>query len=178
MSTSRDTGKPAPKACRSESPLVWLRRRKDKSGVPLIREELYQAGERLGLDFRMAEMMPRTTMSWSGLPIGGGARTTPDLDVRERALLARERVRRALSAVGPEFAGILIDVCCFEMGLEQLERRAGWPDRSGKIVVQYALSALARHYGYLDPRPAADAATARIRHWGADDYRPHIDSKV
>ena len=84
-----------------------------------------------------------------------------------------ERVRLALKAVGPELCGILIDVCCHLKGLEEAERSAGWPQRSGKVVLQLALTRLARHYGIL---PAEDEPRrSPVRHWGAPDYRPSID---
>jgi hypothetical protein len=86
---------------------------------------------------------------------------------------ARERVNRALHAVGPELAGILVDVCCHEIGLEAAERSAGLPCRSGKVVLDIALTALARHYGLIAPeRPIA----VRLRHWGDADYRPTLDA--
>ena len=85
---------------------------------------------------------------------------------------AGERVRRALAAVGPELSGILIDVCCHLKGLEEAEKRAGWPQRSSKIMLGAALAALARHYGFA---PAAVPSSTRVRHWGADGYRPAID---
>ncbi len=70
-------------------------------------------------------------------------------------------------------AGLLIDVCCHETGLEAAERSAGWPCRSGKVVLDIALTALARHYGLIPPeRPVA----ARLRHWGDADYRPTLDA--
>ena len=80
---------------------------------------------------------------------------------------SRQRVRSALEACGPEFAGLLMDVCCFLRGLEDIERERGWPSRSAKVVLQLALDRLARHYGF---RPVTQpGGTARIRTWLAED---------
>jgi hypothetical protein len=76
-------------------------------------------------------------------------------------------VHLALDAVGPEFAGLLIDVCCFLKGLEVAERERGWPARSAKIVLQLALERLARHYGYA--ASTSGRARAQVRTWLADD---------
>lgn len=157
-----------------ESPLAWLARRRDKDGRPLISQIEYDAGERFRADFYFARMSPRVTANWSPdagcgrgrFACGGGAG-----DMRDNVVAARERVRLALVAVGPELAGILIDVCGHLKGLEQTERGAGWPARSGKIILQLALSSLARHYG-LKPMPAS----GRVRHWGAQGYRPTLDA--
>jgi hypothetical protein len=58
-------------------------------------------------------------------------------------------------------------------GLEDLERAAGWPQRSAKIVLQLALTRLARHYGLEREIPSREAGI--VRHWGSEDYRPHFD---
>lgn len=161
----------------AESPLSWLRRRRDKEGKPLISQEEFDAGERLRADFWFAQMTPKITSNWDiTFSSRRERRSAPGagIEMRDNVVAARERVRLALQAVGPELSGILIDVCCHLKGLEEAERAAGWPQRSGKIVLQLALTRLARHYGLL---PAGGAAIRKntIRHWGAPDYRPSID---
>ena len=140
----------------------------------------FDAGEKLRADFWFAQMTPRVTANWSMfLSAGSRQRGAPDLgpDVRDFVIAARERIRRALSAVGPDLAGVLIDVCCHLKGLEASEKASGWPQRSGKVILRIALGQLARHYGiagapadaeYLNDRPV------RVRHWGTGDYRPQI----
>src|SRR5690606_34719132 len=106
-------------------------------------------------DFWFAQMSPNVTQSWSLSAAAGasGRRGAPGagVDLADNVVAAAERVRRALAAVGPELSGILIDVCCHLRGLAEAERKAGWPQRSGKIVLGVALSALARHYGFAEP---------------------------
>ncbi|MGE0024725.1 MAG: DUF6456 domain-containing protein [Hyphomicrobium sp.] len=160
----------------AESPVAWLYSRRDSNGNPLISEVQFNAGEKLRTDFFLAQMSPRITQSWSPSATTSGRRSAPGtgVELADSVVAATERVRRALAAVGPELAGVLIDVCCHLRGLEEAERRAGWPQRSGKIVLSVALSALSRHYGFERAASAAPGA-ARIRHWGADNFRPALD---
>ncbi len=161
----------------AESPIAWLFNRRDGDGNPLISEAQFNAGERLRADFWFAEMSPNVTQSWNpAATTGRGRRSAPGtgVDIADNVIAAGERVRRALAAVGPELSGVLIDVCCHLRGLEDAERRAGWPQRSGKIVLGMALAALARHYGFAPPTDAAPRS-ARVRHWATADYRPVID---
>jgi hypothetical protein len=172
---SADPSRPARN--HAESPIAWLFNRRDGDGNRLISEAQFNAGEKLRADFWFAQMSPNVTQSWSvSATAGGGRRSAPGtgVELADNVIAAGERVRRALAAVGPELSGILIDVCCHLRGLEDAERRAGWPQRSGKIVLGVALAALARHYGFAEPA-SAGARAARVRHWGADDYRPDID---
>jgi hypothetical protein len=161
---------------RDESPLAWLRRRCDKHGRPHISAGEFDAGERLRADFWFAQMTPRVTASWSkSAPSRRQRRGAPyaGQDLADNVVAARERVRRALAAVGPELAGVLIDVCCHLRSLGQAEQAAGWPQRAGKVILQLALRRLARHYGIEPAVPASGAP--RIRHWGAAGYRPAVD---
>jgi hypothetical protein len=163
----------------AESPLTWLARRKDKAGRELLSREQVAAGERLRRDFERGHMAQRVTVDWSrpqtGVP--GNVRSVNTVaEASDQGAAAQERVRRALSAVGPDFADLLLDVCCFLKRIEDVERAAGWPRRSAKVVLGLALDALARHYGLLPDRRASDrAAGGQVRHWASHDYRPSLD---
>ena len=161
----------------AESPLGWLRQRKDKDGAPLISEIQFDAGERLRADFTFAHMSPRVTVNWSGAFSGSsGARGAPGAgaDIQDHVIAAAERVRRALGAVGPELNGILIDVCCHLKGLEHVERIARMPPRSARVVLLIALGSLARHYG-MDRSVGSRDARPNIRHWGAEGFKPRLE---
>jgi Domain of unknown function (DUF6456) len=161
---------------RIAKPLVWFAKRRRRSGASLLRAELVQAGEQLARDFQKAQLMPRVTMDWSMVKVDGGRqRGLPreHAEASERAAGAQQRVHRALKAVGSELSGLLVDVCCLEHRLEAAERAEGWPQRAGKVVLEIALTRLARHYGLLAPAPPAGG---RLRHWGDSDYRPTMDA--
>jgi hypothetical protein len=164
----------APQTAR-ESPLQWLRRRRDKAGRPLLTEAQFQAGERLARDFCHAQLQPRVTANWSAaVPAERTRRAAPGagVEMRDTAVAARQRVGRALEAVGPGLADLLLDVCCHDIGLEAAEKVRGWPLRSAKVVLDLALTTLACHYGLIPPeRPVG----ARLRHWGDAGYRPTLE---
>lgn len=156
----------------NESPLAWLRRRRDRAGRPMISEAQFLAGERLRADFTRARMMPRVTADWSAAPLRRqrGAHRGDPAALLDSAIAARARLERALDAVGPDLGRLLVDVCCFLTGLEDAERARGWPRRSGKVVLGIALDRLAAHYGLGEE--ACGPLRAALRHWGTSDYKP------
>lgn len=132
----------------AETPLGWLRRRKGNNGKALISQTQFEAGEKLRADFTSAQMTQRLTADWS-VQLDGNRRTGNEgLSISEKALAARQRFYKALEAVGPGLAEPLVDVCCYLSGLEDAERRMGWPQRSGKVVLAIALERLADYYGF------------------------------
>jgi hypothetical protein len=163
----------------AESPLGWLKSRKGRNGNPLITDCQFQAGERLRADYWFAQLSQRVTANWSALaPTDRCRRSAPSdaASLRDDVIAAKERVRYALEAVGPELSGVLIDICCELKGLEEAEKSQGWPQRAGKVVLQIALSRLARHYG-LDRGETGERRKGKsIRHWGSEDYRPTLDA--
>lgn len=158
----------------AESPLVALSRRRTASGEPFLSAGELRAGERLRRDYGKGMIMARMGVDWSSAGAGAGGRRDGNAaaELTDMALAARQRVDRAILAVGPELAGVLIDVCCFLKGLERVERERGWPARSAKIVLKSALAALFRHY-----EPRVDGRVRRtLLHWGAEGYRPTMQA--
>ncbi len=167
----RPEGARVPEINDAESPLAWLRSRKDRTGRPLVSVEQFMAGERLRGDYERACLERRVTEAWD-LPAGRkGGNSAADLT--DAALTARQNLNDALEAAGPELASILIQVCCLAAGIEQAERILDLPQRSGKAVLSLGLTALARHYGYINSGQWRRRNSA-FGHWGLDDYRPAI----
>ncbi len=99
---------------------------------------------------------------------GGGVAAFADA-----VIAAKSRLAAALESTGPEFAGLLLDVCCFLKKLEAVEQERRWPRRAAKVVVSLALDRLARHYGIAVE--ARGPARARTRAWQAAGARPTMD---
>ncbi|QRM56854.1 DUF6456 domain-containing protein [Sinorhizobium sp. BG8] len=151
-----------------ESPLSSLGRIRDRNGQSFLPETALAAGERLHADFTRGGLQPRMTMSWepriaTRMKGEAGAGT----EISDTALAARERVRLAVGAMGPELSGVALDVCCFMKGLETVERERQWPQRSAKLMLRAALMTLARHYAPPAPKP-------RSHVYAAEDSRPTL----
>lgn len=132
----------------TESPLLSLARRRDKSGEPFLSAELVAAGERLREDFELAQLGPRVAQNWDRFLTASGK---PDFAASGGAgggsEAARKRVAAALSDLGPGLGDVVLRCCCFLEGIEATEQRMGWSARSGKIVLRIALIRLKKHYG-------------------------------
>lgn len=155
----------------AESPLAWLARRRGRDGQPMIAPHQLLAGERLRADFTRAQLTPRTTSNWES-PISSGARGAAGA-FTDTMITARQRFNQALDTAGPEFSGLLVDICCFLKGLEDIERARAWPTRSAKIVLQLALDRLARHYGYA--AKITGPGHAPVRTWLAEGAEFKVD---
>ena len=150
----------------TESPLGWLARRKGRDGLPCWHPISWPRANGCAPEFTRAQMMPRVTANWqAAVSHGARAENSGRDNISETIISARQRVRLALDAVGPEFSGLLVDVCCFLKGLEDVERERAWPTRSAKIVLQLALDRLARHYGL--EAAARGKSTGKVRTWSA-----------
>jgi hypothetical protein len=143
-----------------EDPLALLQRQKDGFARDFIGAAAIEAGTRLARDMRLGKIEPRMNVDLTRVSVDGGA-AGGLIALPEAAMEARERVRRALGAVGPDHADILMDVCGFSRGLEQIESARRLPARSAKLWLGLALRSLARHYGIDDEARGKTRASIR-----------------
>ncbi len=120
-----------------------------KGEHPLVEPCDLAAARRFQSDLQRAGLRQRVTQSWSisALSHGGSRGARGPSREPDTMLDARDRIHRACQSIGPDFAGVLVDVCLLEKTFTGLETERRWPKRSAKLVVALGLRALARHYG-------------------------------
>jgi hypothetical protein len=131
-----------------------------------------EAAERVRGLVERAQLQARTTMNYSGATAGGkpqrnGAESITDMAVDARRSL--DAIHRALPA---ECAAVVMDVCGWLKGLQQVERERNWPRRSAKLVLRIGLEQVAQHFG-LAPH-AVGRHSARSRSWLDEGARPQL----
>jgi hypothetical protein len=138
----------APAVRDAEDPLLRLHRRKTAAGEAWLDDAGFLAAERFRRDVTQAAMLPSVTSDWSRLEASASRATPRDPALASDVVVAaRQRVREAYRALGPDMGNFVLDVCGFLAPLQEAEARRSWPARSGKLVLRLALSRLADHYG-------------------------------
>ncbi len=128
----------------ADSPLQVLARRRDKSGAPYLSRELVHVGERLRMDFELAQLDGPGGASWSAI-MRGPVDHSPDNQAGRR-LDAQRRLQGALKFLGPELGDMALMTCCQQKGMETAEKELNMPARAGKYVLRIALNMLLRYY--------------------------------
>lgn len=124
----------------AESPLTWLRSR------GLVTARQFEAGERLRCDYERAALGPSVTVRWGAAPSARTRGAPLERDPTTAQIGAKQRFDGAIAAVGTGLSAVLWRVVCAGEGLGEAERALGWPTRSGKLVLSFALDRLADHY--------------------------------
>ncbi len=122
----------------AESPLVWLHARGHLS------QRLLDAGEALRADYERAQLPSSITMRWD--PVRSASTAPGGLDPTERQIAARQRFDGAIKAACHGLEDILWRVVCAGESLPDAEKGMGWPARSGKLVLRFALERVAGFY--------------------------------
>ena len=106
-----------------------------------------EAAERVRLLVDRAQLQPRTTMNYSGGTAGGKRSGNHAADIPDMAIDARRMLDDIHRKLPAECAGVVIDVCGWLKGLQEVERDRNWPRRSAKLVLRIGLEQLAQHFG-------------------------------
>ena len=171
-----DFGAPPQRPLDRMSLVEQLRARKDSQGQPLLTDAQVAAAQRFAQDFAIGQMQPRVTARWAvdAMP-EPRRRSAPGagVEVAAATAAAQARVRKAMAHLGGEMAGLVLDVCCFEHGLEEIEAARHWPARSARIALRFALTALAMYYGLIVP---PRDGVAPIRQWAELDFKPNANA--
>ena len=122
----------------AESPLTWLHAHGH------LDERLFDAGERLRMDYEKAQLGPSVTMRWDVVRVKGSGEQ--GLTQTERQLAARQRFDGALDHAGKGLRDVLWRVVCAGETLPIAEKALQWPARSGKLVLKLALDRVADFY--------------------------------
>jgi hypothetical protein len=127
-----------------------------------------EAAERLLTLFERSRLHARTTMNYGPrIDQGHGGHMH---DVGDMALDARRQLAEIYSALPRDCADVVIDVCGYEKGLQDIERERGWPRRSAKLVLRIGLDALAARFGLSSS--ATGRQVGATRSWLGEGARP------
>lgn len=126
-----------------------------------------EAARRVQQLFERSQLRPRTTMFYGPRTSGGLGQAA---DIGDMAADARRRLAELQKALPADCADVVIDICGFEKGLQDVEAERGWPRRSAKLVLRIGLEALALRLGLA---PIADGPErTRTRRWLGEGARP------
>lgn len=133
----------------AESPLARLASTSGGEPAFLARHQV-EAGERVRRLVERARLNPLLTMSYSAAQVAGGKGAGRAGEISDMAADARKALADMHRALPRDCADVVLDVCGFEKGLQQVEAERGWPRRSAKLVLRIGLDRLAEVWGIGD----------------------------
>ncbi len=101
-----------------------------------------EVARRLSHIFERARLRQRVTMSYDPARLPGHTNKT-QADLADRAADSRHSLAVLAGRLPADCWGVLVDVCVYDKGLQQIEQERGWPRRSAKLVLRIALEQLA-----------------------------------
>lgn len=152
-----------------ESPLARLAARgTDKHSLA---DHQLEAGLRFTRLFERAALRQRVTMSYDPQRVAETGKSAPlDKTLNGMNIDARRDIERIYAALPSDCVSVIVDVCGFEKGLQQIEQERGWPRRSARLVLKIALDQLAMHFGLMPIANGPDAG--HVGGWRDAGARP------
>ncbi len=160
-----------------ESALLWLSQHTDKKGRKWLEEHHLEAAQRLYNDFIYAGIHPHITTNYATLNEAKDKKNKhhSGLHLLDNKLTAKNRLNKVLRKLDEDSVHLLLDICCYQYGLEQVEKSYGWPRRSAKLMLRTALSNLAHEYNLI---PQNMQKSQSIQLWFMDKYQSKTSSSL
>lgn len=132
-----------------------------------------ESAKRIQMLTHSAQMVQRTTMSYDPARVGGKSGRMPaDNDLKESAIDAGRKLNQCLALLPKDCAGVVLDVCGFQKGLQLVELERRWPRRSAKLVLRIGLEQVAAHFG-ISP-VATGKSVKQAKFWMEPGVRPDL----
>lgn len=134
-----------------------------RSGETFLLPHHLEASRRLCRLLERAQIRQRVTMSYDPARTGKGGRPNGQADLADSAAEARSRLNQLAGHVVGDCWGVMVDVCLYEKGLQQIELERGWPRRSAKLVLRIGLDQLCGVFALSEQAEGREAA--RVTGW-------------
>lgn len=154
----------------AESPLARLAVAAAGEAAPFLAPHQLEAGERVRKLAERALLQPRLTMNYSPTHTVSGKAGNPASELGDLAADARRQLNDLHRLLPRDCVDVIMDICVWHKGLQQVETERHWPRRSAKLVLRIGLDHLARHYGLTGEARGRD--TGRQRGWMAGERPP------
>jgi hypothetical protein len=146
-----------------EAPDAVLRLASSGQGEAFLAAHQVEAARRLALLFVRARLTQRMTMSYDPARIGGSRDGSRQGELADSALQARRLLDGLAGKMPRDCWSILVDICGFDKGLQEIEMERGWPRRSAKLVLRIGLDQLATVMGLSEF--AEGKADRKLKGW-------------
>lgn len=130
--------------------------RTKKSATGFLEPHHLEAARRVAGLFERAHLSQRVTMRYAPVPAttrNTGARG----EITDMAADARKALAVIYRSLPSDCAAVVMEVCCYDKGLQAIEAERGWPRRSAKLVLRIGLDHLAARFGLSATARGPDA---------------------
>jgi len=146
-----------------EAPDAVLRLVSSGRGEAFLAAHHAEAARRLTLLFVRARLTQRVTMSYDPTRIGGSRDGSRQGELADSALHARRLLDGLAGKMPRDCWSVLVDICGFDKGLQEIEMERSWPRRSAKLVLRIALDQLVAIMGLSEF--AEGKADQKLKGW-------------
>lgn len=93
-----------------------------------------------------SQLRPSVTQNFSVLCQSGQSSASQTNDLSDMAIDCRKHLEQLVTQLPKDCAAVVVDICGFNKGLQQIEFERQWPRRSAKLVLRMGLDHAAEYW--------------------------------